>query len=337
MSPPAPGKEDTTSSGSTTSETRPARGPERVFIEREVKIRTFLGDRNADRVLGFEEDVRRAWRSISEADLARRLDVILDHVGPSVHLELSCHDAAIQKDPESLLQLIVKVFGESRSPHQLLRVLLDLHQQSDDVRSFSHLLKQSFDRLVARQKQLSMPAEPDTTLREQFVLGLRDVDLRRKLKEKVRQTPTVSFIALRDLALDYIEDTEGVSVSAAPVVADPTPSPMTQLLEQLVASNNQLMEANRQLMASHEEIQRKLSGFELSQARLQQQMTTINAAPSSCSPQTSSHGPPPQTASQGPFSRSQQKQQGYKKSMSCYGCGERGHFRRECPKARPQV
>lgn len=308
MAPPHVG---TTGNGDETEEPRRDETPspviERVYIQRDVKVRTFLGDHSLDRVQGFEEDVRRAWKSIPKEDEVRRLDVILDHIGPSVALELSCQDPASQKDPEELIKLILKIYGESRSPHQLLKVLLDIHQQSDDVRTFSQLLKQSYDQLVRRQAQLKLSTEPDKTLREQFVLGIRDLDLKRRLKEKVRQDSNVSFLTLRDLALDYIEDTEGVSVSSAPVVAAPDLSKISEQLQQLMTQNEQLMTQN-------EELRKRVANIEENQT----------------SASKSHH----QTGSQG--SHNKKRLQNFKKSMTCYGCGERGHFRRECPKGRPQ-
>ena len=225
--------------------TLPAARVERVYIEREHRVRTFLGDRDEDKVLSFEADVRRAWRRLPVNDKEACRDVILDHIGPAVRLELGCLDPSKQDDPEELLRLIVSTYGESRSPHQLLRVLLDANQQpGEDVRSFSQRLKANFDKLVRRQAQLGLAEEEDSTLRDQFVLGTRDVELRRILRERVREKGDVTFRMLREAAVAYADDTIGVTTAAA------------------VSASSELLDAIKLLTTQNQRMQQRLESLE---------------------------------------------------------------------------
>ena len=249
--------------------TLPVARVERVFIEREHHVRTFLGDRDEDKVLSFEADVRRAWRRLPVNDKEACRDVILDHIGPAVRLELGCLDPSEQDDPEELLRLIVSTYGESRSPHQLLRVLLDDHQQpGEDIRSFSHRLKADFDRLVRRQAQLGLAEEEDSTLRDQFVLGTRDVQLRRILREQVREKGDITFRMLRDTAVSYADDTFGVTTAAA------------------VSVNSELLDAIKLLTTQNQQMQQRLESFE-------EKLAKMSSAQGQQSPQPPRHQDPP--------------------------------------------
>ena len=288
--------------GEQTTATQPATRVERVYVEREHRVRTFLGDRDEDKVQSFEADVRRAWRRLPADDPESKKDVILDNIGPAVRLELGCLDPADQEDPEKLLQLIVTTYGESRSPHQLLRVLLDAHQQpAEDIRSFSHRLKSDFDRLVRRQKQLGVAEEKDSTLREQFVLGTRDVQLRRILRENVRGDADITFRTLRDTAVSYSDDTCGMATAAA-----------------AVSANSELLDALKLLTTQNQMMQQRLESFE-------EQLSRMSAER------------PPARGTEPQFHRRQdQPRRQFPPRGACYLCREPGHFKRDCPKARPQ-
>ena len=272
---------------------------ERVYIEREPRIRPFLGDRDEEKVTAFVTEVKRSWRRIPETDVDARFDIIRDNLGPDVLVELDCQDPTDQSTPEKLLKLIIKVYGETRSPHQLLRVLLEQHQTpGEDIRAFSHRLKLDFDRLVRRQVQLELPEESDNTIREQFVLGVRDVHLRRVLREKIRSTPLTTFRALRDIAVSYADDTCGVTTAAAAAVS----------------ANSELLEAMKLLTTQNQLMQQRLEQFEEKLSLLQQ--------PTQQRPALPDH---------------RRQDQRRPRNGACYGCGERGHFRRDCPKARPHL
>ena len=191
---------------------------EKVYIEREPQVRCFLGDRDPERVLAFESEVKRAWKFISEDDETRRLDIILSHIGPAVRVELSCRDPESQETASKLLDLIVKVYGESRSSLELLQVLLQQKQASDDLRTYSHRLKRLFDALTRLQLELGEVVQPETTLRDQFIVGLTDLYLKRELKEKVKLLRNLSFAAIRETALEYAQDMGDSSFAAAATV-----------------------------------------------------------------------------------------------------------------------
>ena len=55
-------------------------------------------------------------------------------------------------------------------------------------------------------------------MRDQFILGLSDLHLKRTLKEKVKFSQNLSFAAIRETAIEYVHDMGDSSLAvAAPV------------------------------------------------------------------------------------------------------------------------
>ena len=267
-----------------------------IYIEKECRIRPFFGER----VLEFEEEIRRAWKGLGE-DNVRKLDVITSNLSPAVKVELSCHDQTAQTDPEQLLKLVISIYGESRSSLQLLNSLLQQQQQpGEDVRSFSHRLKTQFDALVRRQEQLEEAVQPESTLRDQFMLGLRDVGLRRLLRQTLKTNKTASFQAIRAAALDYVleGDDACLATAAATQSAGVQPSQATTC--------SSLEETIPQLVQAITSMQTVMAGMMAKMDRLLDDRPVV---------------PPRRNP----------------REDRCYGCNEKGHFRRNCPKARPQA
>ena len=74
----------------------------------------------------------------------RRLDLILNNVGPKVKAEGCCLEADVRTDPEQVLAAIVQSFGESRSSSMLKQALLMTTQrQGESVRDYFHRAKEA--------------------------------------------------------------------------------------------------------------------------------------------------------------------------------------------------
>ena len=277
---------------------------EKIYIEREPRVKCFLGDQDPEKVQAFESEVRRAWKFIPEEDEVRRQDVILSNIGPAVHVELSCQDPKTQETSSKLLDLIVKIYGESRSPLELLQVLLQQKQGPDDVVAYSHRLKRLFTALTRRQLQLGEVAQSEQTLRDQFILGLSDLHLRRTLKERVKVVKDVSFQAIRETAREYVEDTEGPGFAAAALAQ----CPKRHTSEPKNSAPPAMVEVLPQLLTFMGSMQTAMEGVI---SRLDK-MGGPSDAP------VKNKGPP-------------------RRDFICYGCGEKGHYKRNCPKAKPQL
>ena len=195
-----------------------------VYIE-VPRVSCFTGCDGPHHALEFEEQVRRAWTVIGTNPTLRR-QLILSNVGPVVRDELRCQDPDAQKTPEELLELILEVFGETRSPIQLLQVLLEQRQSKGEFRAFSIRLRQHYDALIRRQRQLKQAPLEEFWVRDMLVQGSSDVDLRRHLQERIRVSPDMSFYAVRQVALDYLNVMEELTCTRSSIFKNAVSSPI---------------------------------------------------------------------------------------------------------------
>ena len=215
---------------------------QRTIVERERVIQRFYGD-DPTQCVQFEEDVRHSWASIPARDTRHRLDIIKTNAGPLVRAEITCMTDEAQKDPEQVLQLICKRFGERRSTSELLQILVGLHQgPGERVLEFSHRCKASFLDLTNRQKAVGEPVLPETTLINHFSRNVRDRQLAKYLKEKMTTKPGWTFSEVREAALEWSEGDE-VEASAHAVNTSTTSEPSkteAMMMEMLKTMQGQL-------------------------------------------------------------------------------------------------
>ena len=163
----------------------------------------------------FEDEVRRAWRSIPEADLQRRVDVLVCNLGQEVRSWLTCVPADVRADPERLLNQLKEEYGEKRQPLQLLQLVLQMRPLSgESVKSYSHRLKGAWDTLINRQYQLREPPYAESTIRDHFINTLPDPRHRRDLRDLVVTDPAKTFLDVRSQAI-RCDDSEDSMEAAA--------------------------------------------------------------------------------------------------------------------------
>jgi len=197
-----------------------------VERERERRISRLYGE-DPLACQEFVEEVRRAWSSISASDSQRRLDLILDNVGPAIKDELRSQPAEVASDPEKVLGIITSVFGERRAPAQLLQQLFG-HQQliPETVRAYANRCQKAYQTLVRRQEALGETPYPDRLLRDHFIGSLKDRTLCRFLRHSLTQSPQQSFLQIRETAIGWADDLPGEEAAdVAPVTASVPESP----------------------------------------------------------------------------------------------------------------
>lgn len=170
--------------------------------------------------------------------------------------------------------------------------------QGETIRSYAYDLQERLSKVQRREPDRVPDAE--SVLKEQLVLGLRDDFLRREMKRRVKEDPSVTFIQVMQDAITWSEEEETqVQSNVKPstrvrvVNADSEPVASTLTLEKL-------HEAIQRIAARQEELYQTMHGN--SRVRPQQ---------------------------------SHPKRQPLKDKDGryiCYSCGEPGHTSRRCPK-----
>ena len=153
-------------------------------------------------------------------------------------------------DPLKVLDTLVGIFGDCRSPSVLLQEFLSTKQcTGEPARRYSYRVKTAFDALVNRQRFLSVDVTPATLLTDHFVENLCSGMMCSFIREKMCQS-TMKFSDVRQIAVRW-ESAEELVVNQiqapasipqpsldttplphSPVV--PTPCPSTDLMAALL-------------------------------------------------------------------------------------------------------
>ena len=188
--------------------------------------KTVLMDTHVDRFYGVASDYERFanrvravwWETGGERE--DRLQVVKCAVSDSVMGEIACMPQEIQEDPERLLQEIGRRFGDQRSPTELLRLLLSTTQQpGESVRVYSQRLRALFNKLQGREAALGIPPRDEGILRDVLGDGLRDETLKRSLRQRLSDSPAMSFQDVRDFALRWEGTVDEVQARASAATA----------------------------------------------------------------------------------------------------------------------
>ena len=291
-----PPSSNTTTAEMSNSDDRADTATRAVYVmQPEPVIKKFYGTGEAGLAEDFVEEVSQAWSVHPHQTAAWRLGTIKSNIGPVVKAELEVH-TDLNKDPAKVLERILEVFGERRSPRQLTRLLHDTCQrEGESVRTFSHRLVGIFNILKRRQRALNVGEAEDSILLEHFVESLRDPVLSSTMRERLSDNPTVDFRTLRDRAIQWSgEGTSNGHASSSAVTVD-----------------KDLQQENKRLVAQLEKQQKRMDDFMSSMSSMMERLTT-GVTPSPL------HQGPPRNRGRGPF--------------LCFSCKEPGHFARDCTK-----
>ena len=267
----------------------------------------------------FREQIHRSWSNTPGITDLQRIDIINENIGPDVRSEIKCLPIADRQDPRRLLDAIVGIFGERRTPAQLRDVLRGTRQYPGEaVRLFSHRIMAAFDALQKRQTTLKVTVEPDSALLEQFIDGLQDPTLSRYLSERKEDTPNIDFVELRKIAIRWSRDEQPSSLASTPATVAAiggqtaiTPTNTVTTSDVIAPLVNLMKEMMTQQQAFLVEQQRVLTSMVSNQQRALQPQPLV--------PTNSRRGAPPR------------RPEGQQNDL-CYHCNRSGHFAKHCPR-----
>ena len=176
-----------------------------LYVPRERKCSKFTGKLSVDllTVEQWIEEVRRCLE-VRHMSIAEQLLFITDHLEGGAKSEINFHHSANRDTPEKIFSILTENFKCSQSyVAAQLQFFQRTQREGESLRDFSHALKSLMD-VVINKTPVSIP-NSDVLLRDQFIEHVLDDMLRRELKQRVIQEPTITFVDLRGLALRWAE------------------------------------------------------------------------------------------------------------------------------------
>lgn len=175
-----------------------------VYIPRERQIVPFSGDnvKDGQSVDEFIDEVERVIR-IRGLNTDDQVDFILSHLRGSALDEIKLRMGNETRQPSDLFLYLRGAFREKRTTPQLLHAFYARRQlEGEDFRDFSHALSQLLS--SALQQSPNAVPDPQLTLRDQYIEGVRELSLRRELRRLVREKPQSTLFEVREEAMMWV-------------------------------------------------------------------------------------------------------------------------------------
>ena len=264
-----------------------------VYISTDRKVERFSDRPQRPSEPTINEWVRDVKGHIASRSLSDReqSNFILNHLGGKARREIDGRGADILDEPESILKVLIRVFGEGESLARLQQRFFSYKQrEGDDLLTCSLELIDLYDKII--QGDASFKACRNTNLKGRLAEATRDEGLRRELRRLNIEKSSINFFEMRDQALEWY----GKSTKS------PTSHPRMGIAEEVVSEvplADIVQKQSEQIKAQQKQIEELIKVFQGHQVAPQRRQNSIT----------------PQRQNE-PF--------------RCYQCNQVGHMKRDC-------
>lgn len=140
-----------------------------------------------------------ASRKLTKSEFA---DFLVDNLAGKARQEILGRGEAISKDPDEIIKVLFKVFGDGDNLPMLQQRFYAYQQREEDLISCSLNMVELYDKIV--QLDPSFAACRDASLKGRFAEAVKDEGLKRELRRLNIETPGLKFFELRDRAVHWI-------------------------------------------------------------------------------------------------------------------------------------
>ena len=287
---------------------------------RESFVHRFHGDGGPREIEIFEEEIRHAWADDLSITESQKVAVIRRYLGSAVKDELACYPAELIADPEKLLATLRRAYGESKS---VSRLTLELHQcrqgRNEGLRMYSQRIRRKFLTLKSRQRDSGQREANDTDLRDIFIDGILDEGLKLHLRQRRLEQPSCSFFDVREISLKLCDDGgESVEINSISCPIEEKENNTVTRHQRgatldLEDRLKRLEENKNEMKTDIDDIRKKIEEINLGNQKMLQKILEKLEKPSQVEP-----------------NRSERLINTANRNGTCFLCGKRGHFAREC-------
>lgn len=186
-----------------------AKKPPTIYVPRERKVTEFGGFPTRPGDITVEEWVKsvKAALRVLRVPVEDHVDFIEEHLKGQAKATVKFMAVADKKDVEKVFELLLEVYGDKVPIGTRLKEFFERKQEpGETIRAYAYDLQERMSKVERRDPQ-RVP-DPDTVLKEQLVLGLRDDSLRREMKRRFKEEPSKKFYELMQAAIMWSEEEE---------------------------------------------------------------------------------------------------------------------------------
>lgn len=297
-----------------------------VYISKDKKLQKFSGRPVKESDPSVEEwlqDMQYHLKNIS--GLEAQIEFLYDHLQGQARDEIRTRAESERNTPAKIIEILQQLFQDADTIAQIQQQFFQRDQKKgESLQQYSLVLMKLVDRMLLKKRDVI--GDKEVMLKERFIDGVIDYQLRREMRRFSLDHPGVSFPAFRQEVLRWAEDHKSVS-SEAQFCAEidsqskkvtENKSDNDELLK-ILASQQQILESQQkqltiltELMKQNESKERAYSG---------------NGRGQFPSRRPGFRGRFPQ--------RGVGRGRGQPRTLTCYNCQGEGHIARNCPNQQP--
>lgn len=181
-----------------------------VYLKKERLLKKFCGDESME----VEEWIGECKFVLKENKLVGKdaVTFIIQHLYGNAKREVRLHSEQTST-AEDVFVVLTNQFTRQSYTEAIKKFYAKKQGTAEGIREYTYDLKELLDKAL-RLKPKCFP-NPEETLKDQFVAGIRESILRKEIKKTLMEKPSLSFLELRKIAIDWSED------------SSPSPSPQT--------------------------------------------------------------------------------------------------------------
>lgn len=188
-----------------------------VFINKDRKLQKFSGRPTKETDLQIEDWIEDAgYHMRSMPGKAVQLEFLFDHLQGQARDEVRVLPEKDRNTPDKIFDILRILFQDEDTVAQIQQSFYQRVQRAgESLQQYSLVLMKIIDRLIKKQK--GAIGDKELMLKERFIDGVKDLQLKREMRRFAMDHPSATFNEFRGVVLKWCEDevkVKGESIQA---------------------------------------------------------------------------------------------------------------------------